>query len=925
MSTPPVAGYVGWYKGDGWTTSGWTNAANSATNKVTNFTGSITTGYDPTNGQLYVCGSSTTTMTLPFTWATTTSPYTFFHVARYNGSTRGRIFTGETVNWLSGFHGYGDVVAKTGVAHHNGWLTQPTLNQFDQNMWLVSSDRPANYRANGIDKTVSVITGCAPEAIKINKWPGAAEPSDWAVAEMIVYNSTLSEADVLLVENYLMTKHLNAVPLTGTISMVGGVFQKLYGRTTNPQTGISALIRDNGTITTNVTSVPAWGGGSIGLSHAKGKYRNPLLFRYSADTLVKGIAVNAAVTTCYDDLRVFDATSTGTTYLRYDTAYKYYYLDFTGANYLTVPSLTLKYQNAASQGIQGFTCIVVAKFNDAATWARLLDFGNGTTNVANDTFILARAGTTNTLSFHWYNGATLGFNSPVDNVIDLNLHMWTVVVDNVALTVKIYKDGNLISSVVSTALPNKTLNSGKNYIGKSNWSADSLLNGRIASFDWYTQPLLAKELALQHALYMNRYRQALPLMPGLMFRTFGDYFADDPTFFTYNGPKELVTGTSTNLTNVYTGTNSALAVNTDTMSVEWFGYFLATETGTWTFYVATDDASYLWLGSTALSGFLTTNALVNNGGGHGVLEKSATISLTAGTYYAMRLQYGNGGGAGDCQFSFAPPSGTRTYDGTGYYFASTGFNSAFPGLSARSIKACTGTTTDGAYYVLLGGVSTLTYCLMDDKWDGGGWMLGMKAARANTFPFASTYWTDTTTTLNKTDVTRNVGDAKYDVFNSAYGRDILALWPDVGLTGGSISGQTEAWSWKVNDYLTSSSYATGFPVSGYAMTLIDGLSSNNSRNSPDGAVPTSFSGFSASIWSQQAGYKRHLFGGGSQLGANRNVRWGFLFNNEADFGSIDAYGGIGMSSDAGYSGGDYYACCGTAGLNRSMRYELYTR
>ena len=40
----PVSGYVGWYKGDGWTSSGWTNAANPGVNNITTFTATTING-----------------------------------------------------------------------------------------------------------------------------------------------------------------------------------------------------------------------------------------------------------------------------------------------------------------------------------------------------------------------------------------------------------------------------------------------------------------------------------------------------------------------------------------------------------------------------------------------------------------------------------------------------------------------------------------------------------------------------------------------------------------------------------------------------------------------------------------------------------------------------------------------------------------
>lgn len=406
------------------------------------------------------------------------------------------------------------------------------------------------------------------------------------------------------------------------------------------------------------------------------------------------------------------------------------------------------------------------------------------------------------------------------------------------------------------------------------------------------------------------------MLPGLVFRIFSGYFADDPLFFERN--TETNTGATSDFSSISTATNGIKTVDgSDNYSVEWYGYFYATATGIWTFYTTSDDASYLWIGSTATSGYTTGNAIVNNGGTHAMQERSGSISLTAGTYYPIRIQFGEAGGGDNIQVSFTPPGGSRTYNGAGYYFYGLGTNSAYAAQSARIIKSLTSTNVNAAYYIMLNGTSTLTYCLMDSVWNGGGWMMVLKASRGTTFPFSSTYWTDNSTLLNTSDATRNDGNSKFQAYNFAMVKDVMALWPDVGYTGGSIA-QSDSWCWLVNNFYNSGARAT----------MITGLAAANSRDSPTNPDPSTFAGFSTSIWSSQTPSKRHVFGGGGHIagGVNLNVRWGFLWNENAlgDFTSCDASGGIGMSAGS-YSGGDLYSCCGSIGLNRTMRYELYAR
>lgn len=398
----------------------------------------------------------------------------------------------------------------------------------------------------------------------------------------------------------------------------------------------------------------------------------------------------------------------------------------------------------------------------------------------------------------------------------------------------------------------------------------------------------------------------------------GGYFADDTTWFdsrTENYPAGLVT----NFTNINTATGGIVPANSSwfTYSVEWFGYFYATVTGTYTFFTNTDDASYLWVGASALSGYTTGNCLVNNGGIHVVQERSGTISLTAGTYYPIRFQFGQNTAGDGCALSFSAPGITRTYNLAGYVYYGMGTYSSFPINHARLLRATNTTTVDRSYFVNVAGTATPTYCLMDSKWDGGGWMMMLKATRGTTFPYASTYWTNTATTLNTGSTDRTDVDAKFAVMNQIPVKDVLALWPDVGTTGGSIS-QTEAWSWMINNYY----------YGGTRATAMVGFSSNNSRDATthflNTSDQTSFAGYSANIWSQQAGAKRHVFGGGTHLSSNVNIRWGMIWNNENNFATVEVTGGIGMSHGT-YSAGDYYGGAGTQVLNRSMRVELYGR
>ena len=124
------------------------------------------------------------------------------------------------------------------------------------------------------------------------------------------------------------------------------------------------------------------------------------------------------------------------------------------------------------------------------------------------------------------------------------------------------------------------------------------------------------------------------IQPGLLRRAYDGYFSDAVDWFD--------TATITSSTQ---DTSLALSGFSSMYSVQWTGYFLVPTTGTYTFQTNSDDASYVWFGNNAKSGYTTTNSIVNNGGAHGLQPAfSAPIIMTAGDYYPVRIQYGDGGG-----------------------------------------------------------------------------------------------------------------------------------------------------------------------------------------------------------------------------------------------------------------------------------------
>lgn len=224
-------------------------------------------------------------------------------------------------------------------------------------------------------------------------------------------------------------------------------------------------------------------------------------------------------------------------------------------------------------------------------------------------------------------------------------------------------------------------------------------------------------------------------------------------------------------------------------------------------------------------------------------------------------------------------------------------------------------SSDGVYWINLPTVgATQCYCLMDSDYDGGGWILAMKATRGTTFSYSSSYWTSVNT-LNDSNINRDDGDAKYDVMNHFLAKDMMALFPDISnisTESGSIDN-LNTWSWLENDFYNSGSRITLLSIfSGSTVTL-----SSDPINE--------FDGFHSTYFSYQRGYK---FYGFNKIYSNRSVRWGLLWNNESTINTGDCVGGIGLDSHWGnLSAGDRNHWGGTysVGMNRDARVEIYVR
>lgn len=214
-----LSGLTGWYTGDSFQSSPvyqWTDLSGNNRHVTANgsnganLSGSIFISATGGGGHAlrpFIYGDTNAKMRFPTTVMTATyNNYTFFHVSKYYAPggtpTRNRIWDGVGNNWLSGFHG-----GESGVAYHGGWTTTNTSVDVHGNDWVFSTDQRVLYRSNGVTRGSNIGGGTSTQ-LSVN-WGvyTSSQASDWAIAEVIVYNRTLSSSEYTSVEDYLNKKY----------------------------------------------------------------------------------------------------------------------------------------------------------------------------------------------------------------------------------------------------------------------------------------------------------------------------------------------------------------------------------------------------------------------------------------------------------------------------------------------------------------------------------------------------------------------------------------------------------------------------------------------------------------------------------------------------------------------------------------------
>lgn len=206
-SIPVTNGLIARYNASSFNTGTqtWEDLINSYDAPVSR--GTVSVGTSPVGGDPVVYGGTGDGIT----WPTGILPSTFtiFHVSRYRDGTRGRIWQGQSNNWLDGFHGN-----KAGCAFHDGWIANSGTDVFGYN-WVLSTSQNSLYRGEGT--TYGTSGGSSSTRLTINHGL-YSEYSDWEVAELIVFDRHLSSAEYISVEGWLAAIYPNSTTVTASVS-----------------------------------------------------------------------------------------------------------------------------------------------------------------------------------------------------------------------------------------------------------------------------------------------------------------------------------------------------------------------------------------------------------------------------------------------------------------------------------------------------------------------------------------------------------------------------------------------------------------------------------------------------------------------------------------------------------------------------------
>ena len=130
-----------------------------------------------------------------------------------------------------------------------------------------------------------------------------------------------------------------------------------------------------------------------------------------------------------------------------------------------------------------------------AYYSRMVDLGNG---AAADNIVLTRKQSSDTLAYHVFKGSAAAATVEVPGMLVNNTWQHLAVTMTASGTITIYRNGTAVATASAPGqLPN-VVNRTSNFLGRSNWSNDAYLGGRLDEVGIYPSALSASRIAAHY-------------------------------------------------------------------------------------------------------------------------------------------------------------------------------------------------------------------------------------------------------------------------------------------------------------------------------------------------------------------------------------------------------------------------------------------
>ena len=154
------------------------------------------------------------------------------------------------------------------------------------------------------------------------------------------------------------------------------------------------------------------------------------------------------------------------------------------------------------------------------------------------------------------------------------------------------------------------------------------------------------------------------------------------------------------------------------VSFQWLGYFRAPHTANYTFYITSDDESYFWIGNKAVTNYTSANADIWTWSASGETS-SNLISLEAGEYYPIRLQWGNATGLNSFSISWEDDYNIETTGLVVFLNAASGWDGGITWINEPALDFAVFNATSLNHPTLdtTGGITSMLYNGISNYWD----------------------------------------------------------------------------------------------------------------------------------------------------------------------------------------------------------------